>query len=1024
MKPLLLTLQALGPYAGKEVVDFRPAMDSGLFGIYGKTGSGKSTLFSAISFCLFGEPAHAEQEQASLRSHHAVADLPTKVELIFALGQKQYLVRRWPTQTRPKKKGEGEITERSKADLFDVTGLNVSEINEENSGKVIKETKVKEVDAAVENILGYGAKQFKQIVLLPQGRFETFLTAKTADRITILRDLFDVFLYKAMAEDMHEQAKAADESVRSERRLCSQLLLNKGFETTDELIIGIETAAAAAEEQKKLAEQANKDDHIQQGLLSHAKQLAATFTARDAVHKLMVDLQNNETEIETLRVNKAQAENARLLLGPETERQRCQNQHQSAITAVTDCQSKIAAAQQTLETRQDRIIHFLTTAPQHKQNTEWLADLKKHEARLKTANIQKAELGQKEAQLTTDNTAITQHDENYSRLTAALTQRRAALGTEQAKDIKIAQLNTDIAVTQAALNAAQNYEAAQSEITGLENTISHLSVQIDTAKDHATECETRFNLAEQKLSGIQALILANKLVAGQSCSVCGSKDHPAPAHGTPERQGLNTEFEQAEASRKTANSRLATLTAEHQVKSSSLEQKRLNIKGEAVPASSASAIALSVSDLQGQLQAFPKTITVDDIQKDIGEKEGELQRLSQIRIGLSDAQDASKSAFQLAQQAVTIALSEIPEDLREPDVLASHLNKLVETTEAYDTQYEAAKTAFGLAQKDATLCAERLTVAISSEKAAKITAENAQGQWEAELTKLNMQADHFEIWKTHIPHISSYLEQIKNHDAALIHSQGQIASLEKTIAGKVKPELDFLEQSAAETKNHAATANREATLAEAHSRDLLKLRNNLQEQLDSIEKMEQAAGPVKNLAAAFNGTLGPKMTLETFAIAAMFDRVLDAANMRLLPMSKGRFTFQRETSGKGAAKRGLDIRVFDVQTGTQRATTTLSGGEKFIHALALALGLSEVVESLSGNVRLDTIFIDEGFGSLDAEDEAGTLGDVLQTLTTLVGANRSVGLISHVEIVKQEIPSGFYISSLPSGSSIIESKLI
>ena len=199
MRPLRLTLQAFGPYPDRQVVDFADALKSGLFGVYGPTGAGKSSIFSAISFALFGEPAKGEQDAASLRSDHAPADVLTEVELVFELGAKRYCIRRRPDQDRPALRGGGVTRERHCAWLFDVTGMPVDEVSENNSGKALAEKKVSDVAAQVERLLGYGPAQFRQIVLLPQGRFETFLTAKTDDRLRILRDLFDVSLYRSLA---------------------------------------------------------------------------------------------------------------------------------------------------------------------------------------------------------------------------------------------------------------------------------------------------------------------------------------------------------------------------------------------------------------------------------------------------------------------------------------------------------------------------------------------------------------------------------------------------------------------------------------------------------------------------------------------------------------------------------------------------------------------------------------------------------------------------------------------------------
>ena len=175
--------------------------------------------------------------------------------------------------------------------------------------------------------------------------------------------------------------------------------------------------------------------------------------------------------------------------------------------------------------------------------------------------------------------------------------------------------------------------------------------------------------------------------------------------------------------------------------------------------------------------------------------------------------------------------------------------------------------------------------------------------------------------------------------------------------------------------------------------------------------------PLRELARLFNAENAMKLNLETYAIGAMFDYVLAAANLRLEPMTNGRYTLEREIeAGDGRARRGLGIRVFDVHTGKARTPSTLSGGETFIAALALALGLSDVVESVNGKIHLDTIFIDEGFGSLDTENESGTLDQVLQVLTKLVSQRRAVGLISHVRLVQEAIPNGLYVRKELNGS--------
>ncbi len=197
------------------------------------------------------------------------------------------------------------------------------------------------------------------------------------------------------------------------------------------------------------------------------------------------------------------------------------------------------------------------------------------------------------------------------------------------------------------------------------------------------------------------------------------------------------------------------------------------------------------------------------------------------------------------------------------------------------------------------------------------------------------------------------------------------------------------------------------------------LADDLKSEFERLERIEAESGPLRALAAAFRGENQARIPLETYAIGALFDHVLASANLRFGPMSGGRYRLERNVEAAGGrAKRGLDLRVHDVHTGRAREICTLSGGETFIAALSLALGLSDVVETSHGKIRLDTIFIDEGFGSLDAEDESGTLDQVLQVLQNIVGRNRAVGVISHVSLVQQAIPNGFTIRKELCGSSV------
>ncbi|AUC56629.1 hypothetical protein CDO87_25510 (plasmid) [Sagittula sp. P11] len=317
MRPVRLTLQAFGPYPGRVVIDFRDAVEAGLFGIYGQTGSGKSTIFSAMTFALFGEAAKAEQDAPSLRSDHADPDIITEAEFVFDIGERRYVVLRRPDQMRPKARGEGETRSAHEAYLFDATGMALDAITDAARGKILAEKKVRDVDAAVVEMLGYGSEQFRQIVLLPQGRFEKFLSAKTKERLEILRELFDVSLYEKLMADLKSAADEAERQVRDERALCARQLAAEGFESTDALISGIEAATGKCAELRANEETGKATLEAAEKAVRQAEAIEEKFATAEKMNERLRALEAQKGDVETLSEQVRQAERARGLIDVE-----------------------------------------------------------------------------------------------------------------------------------------------------------------------------------------------------------------------------------------------------------------------------------------------------------------------------------------------------------------------------------------------------------------------------------------------------------------------------------------------------------------------------------------------------------------------------------------------------------------------------------------------------------------------------------------------------------------------------------
>lgn len=1020
MRPLRLSLQAFGPYAGRHEIDFRAAIDSGLFGIYGPTGSGKSSIFSAMTFALFGEPAKSEQHAPTVRSDHAEAGLLTEVELVFELAGKQYRILRRPEQMRPSQRGGGETKEAHKAWLFETTGMSLEDIGETNPGKILAEGKVQAVKDEVEKILGYGAAQFRQIVLLPQGKFETFLTAKTEDRLAILRDLFDVSLYRNLSESIKQDAKAATDQITTERAVCQKRLETDGFETGEALEDGIKQQEASCIE-------------LQEAQLSAKSNLeTATKLFQDAA---MTDKAYKEHLEATAEVERLAAQGEAIVdveqrLKAARVAQSLSDVDVAAATArvhANEAAECLKEAQQTHEKSAQAAKQAIETLKLHQEKqpqietaSERLRELHRYADTLQDAEGLRKEQSDALAKFEAAKEESAKAKSLNDSLVADQKKLSQALEAARETESKRTQLERDAAGLRETMASAKAYEQIATRLAAAREDAAKKKQQIKDAEDALARSEEAFRALEDKLLQNHAQHLAGRLVEGEACPVCGSCEHPNPAKGTPEAKALTEAVERARKEFETATRNETAARREFEVALSRGQEIRAQFDEAEKPARSYAEIAADYEALGVALKDLEPA-------RDIAEMATTLKGLDQkLADALAQFEQTREAASQretemaLARQSLQTALGSIPEEMREAGKLEAAAQKL-------EKEISDSREALELAQANERKASETLLTARSNEAHAATNNEQATARFksteEALTTRL---AEHglshadFANHKADIASIESFENDLKTYGEAKAVAAERLRKAAEAIKDTDRPDIVALEEAMklAETAQEQAAAK--SGDAAARLRHLKGLKESLAAELAKLDKLEAETGPLRELAKAFSGQLGPKVDLETFAVATMFDRVLEAANLRLAPMTQGRYRLARDHDGRGGGRRGLGICVEDAHTGRQRATATLSGGETFIAALALALGLSEIVENERGSIRLDTIFIDEGFGSLDSENDAGTLEQVLQTLQNLVGRNRSVGLISHVPLVQQAIPNGFWVSKTSSGSHIEE----
>lgn len=1014
MRPLRLTMQAFGPYPDRQTVDFTEALKIGLFGLYGPTGAGKSSIFSAISFALFGAAAKGEQDHATLRSHHATPDTATEVQLVFDVGPKRYFVRRRPEQARPKLRGGGETKEAHSASLFDATGMALDDISDTNPGKVLAEKKVGEVAQHMQMVLGYSAEHFRQIVLLPQGEFERFLVAKTEDRLKILRQLFDVSLFQKLAKKLRDDASRAASAISNDRRVLSRLLEDEACVSLEALKASADQAQADAGTLRPVLVAAGAAAQLAATKLGEARELNKRFDDLTAAAAAVSKLEAADTDIDASRIALRGARLAQGLADADQAVAAARRRLTAAETASgqadnRNARAKDAAAEATrvLEVEQAREAERAAAVAQR-------ADLQRFGRVLQSSEGQRDVVATAQTAADTATAALTRAQTAHEALVHAKRAKSQDLANAEQNAEARAGLTTQVQAKDQAHREAKQVEAASKALAEAVAAEKRAQRAADIAEVTADEAENTFLAAEQHLSQVQAIHLAEKLVDGEPCPVCGAHDHPAPAEGDASSAGRNDAFlaakENRDAARKAHGEAREALAATKTL----AETRKDALNALPSPAAPAVQLAAELKALKDSLAALGPEVNIPAIKEAIRNADEQIETAASAVDAARQADGVAKTKLARAQQGLETALQEVPENLRDADALAA----AVGATDQHVAQLQAALAAAVSGERTAGEAAVAAAAELLSAQQAVVAAgedlTRDVAAFGERLVAAGLDETEYRAHKANIGRIDALEQRIQAHDQSVAAAKAGLVQAQQRIDGVERPDLQALQtdhDACEQARNEAATKEADARGKAAR---LAGLHVKLTGDHERIAKAEEAYKPLGAVAAVLTGENSQRVDIEAFAMAAMFDRVLEHANLRLGPMTGGRYALQRGYEGKGGGRRGLDVVVNDLFTGKPRPPSTLSGGETFQAALALALGLSDVVESLNGGICLDMIFIDEGFGSLDGQ----TLDEALQTLQDLVGQSRALGLISHIDAVQQAIPHGFQIEKTMTGSII------
>ncbi|MFD9893837.1 AAA family ATPase [Amycolatopsis sp. NPDC059027] len=977
-----LEVAAFGPYSGREEVDFDVLGADGLFLLHGETGAGKTTLLDAIAFALFGVVPGARGEVKRLRCDLAQPDQLTEVVLELTVQGQRLRIVRSPEYQRPKRRGEGTTTQQAKVSL---TWIGDPPHGLPPEGLI----RIEEVARTVERLLGMTAHQFFQVVLLPQGEFARFLRSDTTEREKLLERLFGTERFSDVerwfADLRAERGRTLQERQQSVRELVARY------------------AQAAQQDPPEEGHAAWVDDVLREVTERVESHKAEHEVARKAAEQAEAALKEREADAD--RVRQVRRAHTRLAEIEEQAGQRAEWAEEIAAArraagvmpeaeALDRRTAELDDAEEKAEARRGELakLGFDAAGLDHaglrakagtvREEAGALAEL------VAEAEQQRADVARRlERQQVADRAAaeVEELTRGQAEIPAKLAELREA---EQAAATAVATVDSAKARVEDLTAVARDV----AELPAAEQKVGRGEAKLREVVDaHQTARQHRLDLRERRLEGMAAELAAG-LAEGAACPVCGSADHPAPANHEVALVDPAEERAAEEAEQQAEAFRQRVLSALHEAKAR-LEELR-NRLGERT----AESVAAELAQAREQVT-------------DLTERASRKARLTERITTLEREAERQSERLRLAEQARATAMAEVgvlDERIAErdrrlvagrgdfPDVTARRRH-LLALAGALDAVAEAEAAVEGASKR---LAEQRMMVEVALQAKVFATLDAARTAHRTE-------------------------EQIKKLEQGLADAEASAAWAREVLA---QPELsgvspdDVIDVAAAAEAARRTRVTAESAFAtlraviEQHG-ELTRLAGRMKAALAELAPVEEEYAELKALAEVVNGRgqNSRKMSLRSYILAAKLEEVAIAATARLRTMSQGRYSFvHSDAAGARGTRGGLGLDVLDDYSGSVRPAKTLSGGESFLASLALALGLADVVAAETGGALLDTLFVDEGFGTLDSE----TLDIVMNILDELRAGGRVVGLVSHVEELRQRIPTRLRVRKARAGSTL------
>ena len=1021
MKPISLTIEAFGPYRDSVTLDFNELQNHSMFLISGPTGAGKTSILDAMVYALYGEPSGEVRKTDAIRSDFAEPERMTRVDFSFAIGEAQYRVERLPKQLVAKKRGTGMREQNASATVYEMKDGEWTVIA--TSAAAIRDT--------IQRIIGFRKDQFLQVVLLPQGEFRKLLVASTSEREELLHTLFRTELYRRLQDALksaYDEAKSGiEENITKQSALLQSIphdeeipvltiehvreLLKDREPHRDTLVVERDKAVDVVDQfnilrnewalfnqvQQSLIEATNKLDLVKEREKerSSLNEKVQFLTGLTPSYELYKQLGDKQAVLKTLKTALSDAK--------------------KSVEAATQHESKCTEVYETLESQAETMQAKRTTLAQLQQQAEQFNELVVLNKELSTLNsqLETQDREKSEAKLQVQHKLVAD-------LEAALVEARKQFQANSKALESISHIQEQLGYLQRYSELLVEKDKVQNDIDAKERSLATLDKTVNNSK-------IQLERLEHLMAEGRAFELVHLVVDNEPCPVCGSIEHPQLA-SKPELYPTKEEIEEARAVRDGVLQKQASEIGQKETLSIRLHELDEQVKDQVSKLKSSidnfsedafDSIQQGLASQMEQLTALRRD--TEQLTKIITKNEHDLVEakgtLSKLEIGHNELlNNLHDVAVQISSvQAKIDGLSKI---LPTTDLDAWH--KQIESLETeikeYDEQVKVCKSNLDAAKEQLNAKRGRLEILFAQVQEETKNLDGLYQEYVKSLQSISVSEDDFIDALGDYKDLDAFRTELHALDEAFSTAQAVYDAALKQAQSVIEPS-DTVSDEVYDT----AVEKRDNLVGSLAAWD--KETKHIETTLASLEELEKAMGEAREEITflsrlndlANGGEQGFKnVTFERYVLGAILDEVVYAANLRLQKMSRSRYSLERsDYTGGGRGKQGLDLAVMDAFTGQSRPANTLSGGETFLASMALALGLADVIQSYAGGIHMDTMFIDEGFGTLDPD----TLELAMETLVQLQSSGRLIGMISHVPELKTRIPAHLEVTRGDDGST-------